>query len=270
LEVLPGFDSLDYFFPTSSFFHANSDVFVFNLPDSVRFYRAGPFYVCMISSEKPTDDSGSLHDLSIDNRSALLVVDMQHDFLPGGALPVSDGDALLEPIAAYIQHFVKNEGRVLFSQDWHPKGHHSFASTHPGKNPGDPIDTPGLGPILWPDHCIQNTPGAKIHPDLPVHLGMAIIRKGYHLTIDSYSAFLENDHITKTGLAGLLRDLDVEKLFVCGLALDYCCYYSAIDAKEFGFDVYFLKSLTRGIDLPPGNIAQALETMENRGIHLVE
>lgn len=208
-------------------------------------------------------------NLPIDQQSALLIVDMQYDFLPGGALPVKHGDEIISPIIEFAHEFYEKGGSIIFTQDWHPKGHYSFASAHPGRSPGDPINTPGLGPILWPDHCVQGTVGAEIHPDMPLNLATAIIRKGFHLTIDSYSAFLENDKKTKTGLAGYLQDLQIQKVFVCGLALDYCCFYTAMDAKSAGFEVYFLSTLTQGIDEPSNNVQHAFEELETANVQII-
>ncbi len=207
--------------------------------------------------------------LPIDNHSVLLIVDMQYDFLPKGALPVPSGDEIIVPIANFAEYFAAKDGKIIFTQDWHPEGHLSFASAHPNSSPGDPIEAPGLGPILWPDHCIQDSHGAQIHDKLPLRLAVAILRKGYHPTIDSYSTFLENDHKTPTGLTGLLQNLNISKVFICGLALDYCCYYSAVDARNEGFDVYFLSFLSRGIDQPENNIEHALLSMKGKGIHII-
>ncbi len=201
--------------------------------------------------------------------SALLIVDMQYDFLPGGALPVVDGDTLITGINDLAGQFSQYGGMVLFTQDWHPKGHKSFASSYPGKKPGDPIRTEGLGPVLWPDHCVQNTPGAVIHKDLLTHYASAIFRKGMNKEIDSYSVFFENDRKTKIGLAGYLRDNQIRNVVICGLALDYCCFYSAMDARREGFEVYFLQYLSKGIDIPPDNIVRALTTMQSAGIFVI-
>lgn len=206
--------------------------------------------------------------LNIDEHSALLIVDMQYDFLPNGALPVEKGDEIISGINELAKKFYNDGGKVVFTQDWHPLGHKSFASAYEGKNPGDPISTPGLGPILWPDHCIQNTFGAQIHEDMLIHLAIAIIRKGYNPLIDSYSAFCDNDQQSKTGLAGFLKELNITKVYICGLALDYCCFYSAMDAKQEGFDVFFLKDLTRGIDQPVNNVQSSLQTMQSHGIRI--
>ena len=199
----------------------------------------------------------------IDNKCALIIIDMQNDFLPGGSLPVPEGDEIIDGINDLAGYFAQ-KGSVILSQDWHPPSHKSFASNHPGKKPLDPIDTPGLGPVLWPDHCVQGTNGAEFHEQLDVKPAIAIIRKGYHPGIDSYSVFYENDKITSTGLTGFLNELNISTVFICGLALDYCCYYSAIDASDDGFEVIFLQDLTRGIDDPIGNIDRALNELKKR------
>jgi len=207
----------------------------------------------------------------IKKNSALIVVDMQNDFLPGGALAVKGGDQIIDGINKLARKFHEGGNYVVFSQDWHPKNHASFASSHKGKNPGDPIEgIPGIGPVLWPDHCMQHTFGAEINKRIKKEYGIAIIRKGYRENIDSYSAFFENDKKTTTGLADLLREKRVKTVYICGLALDYCCYYTAMDAKTEGFEVYFIKNLTRGIDLPQNNINNSLKSMESAGIEIIE
>jgi nicotinamidase/pyrazinamidase len=207
--------------------------------------------------------------INISKEKALIVVDIQYDFLPGGALAVSEGDQIIDGVNMLAQKFHENSGIVIFTQDWHPKNHGSFASSYPGKNPGDPIETDGLGPILWPDHCVQNTKGADISSKIEIKYGTSIVRKGYHQNVDSYSAFYENDKKTKTGLSGLLNDLGIKEVFICGLALDYCCFYTAIDAKREGFEVFFIKDLTRGIDQPENNIDNALARMLDAKIKIV-
>ena len=210
--------------------------------------------------------------INIKRRSALIVVDMQNDFLPGGALPVKDGEKPIDGINDLARKFYNSrDGIVVFSQDWHPKGHASFASSHEGKNPGDLIeDVPGIGPVLWPDHCVQNTPGAEINERIKKKYGMAIIQKGMNPNIDSYSAFFENDKKTKTGLTDLLKSKRIKNVYVCGLALDYCCFYTAMDAKSEGFDVYFIENLTKGIDVPENNIQISLDTMISAGINIIK
>lgn len=204
--------------------------------------------------------------VKIGDSDALLIVDMQYDFIPGGALEVEGGDEIIDDINKIGKNFQNKDYYVLFTQDWHPKGHMSFASSHPGKEPSDEFETEGIGPILWPDHCVQGTHGAQIHEDLDNTLGYAIIRKGYHPNVDSYSAFLENDKKTETGLRGYLESLGIKRIFICGLALDYCCFASAIDGIDFGFEVYFLPYLSRAIDDPQGNLSRALETMTEKGV----
>lgn len=208
-------------------------------------------------------------NLEINTKCALLIVDIQNDFLPGGALAVADGDKIINDINILAENFYDKKCRIVFTQDWHPKGHGSFASAHPGKKPGDPINTDGLGPVLWPDHCVQNTKGAEISEKIETKYGICTIRKGYHKEIDSYSAFFENDKKTKTGLGGFLKELGIEKVFICGLALDYCCFYSAIDATSEGFQVFFLKDLMKGIDIPENNIENSINKMKEAGISII-
>jgi len=199
--------------------------------------------------------------VKIDNKDALLVIDMQNDFLPNGALPVADGDKIIDGINDLANKFHQNENPVIFTQDWHPKDHHSFASTHPGKNPYDLFEAPGIGPVLWPDHCVQGTHGANFAPQLQTVEATLILRKGFHKTIDSYSAFLENDKQTVTGLRTYLEAIGINRIFVCGLALDYCVYYSAIDAKNFGFDVVYVIDLTKPVNSPENSVSKALQKM---------
>lgn len=205
-------------------------------------------------------------NIAINNNDSLLIIDMQYDFMPGGALPVEEGDQIIDDINLVAEIFKISNGIVVLTQDWHPKNHKSFASSHSGKNPGDEFRSEGIGPILWPNHCVQGTQGAKFHEKLKTDLANAIIRKGYNVDVDSYSGFIENDKKSETGLAGLLKSLNIKRIFICGLALDYCCYFTAIDGIDFGFEVYFLVNLTKGIDLPPGNISNSLEDMKNKGI----
>ena len=207
--------------------------------------------------------------ISLSKHDALIIVDMQNDFMPEGALPVEEGDQIIDDINYIAEVFKINNGIIVLTQDWHPKNHMSFASSHPDKNPGDEFQSEGIGPVLWPDHCVQGSKGARFHDKLNVNLTHAIIRKGYNLNVDSYSGFVENDKNSETGLAGLLKSLNIKRIFICGLALDYCCYFTAIDGIDFGFEVYFLVNLTKGIDLPPGNISSSLENMRNKGINFV-
>lgn len=218
------------------------------------------------------DDLEIEESVKINKRDVLLIIDMQNDFMPGGALAVEEGNTIIDGINQLAEIFHKKNASVILSQDWHPKNHSSFASSHSGKNPGDEYrsNNGAIGPVLWPDHCVQGTYGADFHKDLKKIYASAIIRKGWNLKVDSYSAFLENDKKSETGLAGYLESIKANRIFICGLALDYCCYYSAIDGEDFGFKIYFLVDLTKGIDLPPGNISNALENMKNKGIKFVK
>jgi len=204
--------------------------------------------------------------IELSKEDALLIVDMQYDFMPGGALAVEEGDQIIQGINTVAKKFYKKSASIILTQDWHPQNHLSFASNHPGKKPGDEYKTETIGPILWPDHCVPGTKGAEFHKDLHTILAHAIIRKGYNPEIDSYSGFLENDKKSETGLAGLLSSLKVKKIFICGLALDYCCFWTAMDGLDFGFKVYLLADLTKGIDDPPGNIAKSLDIMSKNGV----
>ena len=175
----------------------------------------------------------------------LLVVDVQRDFCPGGQLAVPQGDSVLPIINNLATHFE----HVVLTQDWHPKTHTSFASIHPGKRPYETLRMSYGEQTLWPDHCVQNTPGAALHPDLDVDHAELILRKGFHREIDSYSAFMENDRQTQTGLAGYLRERGLTRIFLAGLAYDYCVRFSAVDAVRAGFSVFVVEDACRAIDL---------------------
>ena len=200
------------------------------------------------------------------DRTALLVVDIQHDFLPGGALGVADGDAVLEP----LRDLVVSGGfpLVVATQDWHPENHISFASHHPGRSPFDEISLYGHPQILWPDHCIQESRGAELHPSLPKGPLTAILRKGVDPEVDSYSAFRHNFDARgarpSTGLAGYLRERGVEELWIAGLARDFCVRWSAEDAADAGFDVHVLWHLTRPVN--PASDGTVERAFEERGI----
>ncbi len=191
---------------------------------------------------------------------ALLVIDVQNDFCPGGALAVPEGDAVVPVVNRLIEGF----DCVVFTQDWHPAGHRSFASAHVGKAPYDTAELAYGEQILWPDHCIQGTAGAAFHPDLDAAQAQCILRKGFRPEIDSYSAFFENDHATPTGLAGYLRARAVDALYLCGLAGDFCVKWSALDGRKEGFDVIVIEDATRGID-QNGSLAQAWQEMDAAG-----
>ncbi len=187
---------------------------------------------------------------AIGDSDALVVVDVQNDFCPGGNLAVPGGDEVVPVINALARRF----RHVILTQDWHPAGHSSFASSHSGRNPYETIQV-AYGPqVLWPDHCIQGTHGAAFRDDLDLPHAALVIRKGFRRQIDSYSAFFENDHATPTGLAGYLRERGLQRLFVAGLALDFCVRYSAEDAKRQGFEVIVIDDACRGIDVD-GSVA---------------
>ncbi|MFW9875728.1 MAG: bifunctional nicotinamidase/pyrazinamidase [Candidatus Thorarchaeota archaeon] len=207
-------------------------------------------------------------DIQIDKNDAIIIVDMQYDFMPGGSLAVEEGDLIIEDINKIAKKFKKSEALVVFTQDWHPQNHKSFASNQPGKNPGDEFTSEdgAIGPVLWPDHCVQNTRGAELHKNLKIDLGNKIIKKGMNPNVDSYSGFQDNDKKSETGLREYLNSENIKRIFICGLALDYCCYFTAMDGFDFGYDVYFLVNLTKGIDLPEGNIKNSLESMKKIGI----
>ncbi len=191
----------------------------------------------------------------------LLVIDVQNDFCPGGALAVPDGDAVVPLINRLAAHFP----HVLMTQDWHPQGHASFASSHTGHQPFETIEVAYGAQTLWPDHCVQGTKGAEFHADLAVARAELIVRKGFDPAIDSYSAFYENDHKTATGLTGYLRTRGFSRLFMAGLATDFCVCYSAVDAAREGFDVVLVEDACRAIDLE-GSLAAAKAKMFAAGV----
>jgi len=197
-------------------------------------------------------------------KKALLIVDVQNDFCPGGALAVPDGDAVIPAINRIFSRFDK----VVATQDWHPENHMSFAAQHKLKE-YEVIRLKDIEQVLWPIHCVAGTWGAEFHKDLDTRPVDLIIRKGSNPEIDSYSAFLENDKKTMTGLHYYLKGLEIDKLYLCGLATDYCVYFSAIDARNLGFDVYVIIDATRGIDVPRGGIEKAVRHMKERGVHII-
>ena len=185
--------------------------------------------------------------MQLRHTDALLVIDMQLDFLPGGALAVADGNTILPGINVLAARF----DHVVLTQDWHPRNHISFASTHPGKRPfTDTVEAPYGTQHLWPDHCIQGTRGAELHPDLAIPHAELILRKGFRKNIDSYSAFTENDQQTPTGLAGYLRERGLTRLFFIGVAYDFCVGFSALAAARLGFESIVVQDLTRAVNLP--------------------
>jgi nicotinamidase/pyrazinamidase len=199
--------------------------------------------------------------MSTTSGDLLLLVDIQNDFCPGGGLAVPDGDAVV-PVANRVAGAFAH---VVLTQDWHPPGHTSFASAHPGKRPFETVAMPYGEQTLWPDHCVQGSKGAEFHPGLQVPHAELIVRKGYNREIDSYSAFYENDRKTPTGLIGYARERGFTRLYLAGLATDYCVFYSAIDARRLGFAVTVIEDACRAIDLD-GSLAKALRRMDAAGV----
>jgi nicotinamidase/pyrazinamidase len=187
-----------------------------------------------------------MNNILIRNDDALIIVDPQLDFMPGGALAVAGGDEIVEGINDLIQQFKSSGALIAITQDWHPQGHKSFASAH-GVDPFSSVELSYGTQVAWPDHCVQGSAGAEFHAALGVDAADVIIRKGMNPNVDSYSAFYENDKVTKTGLAGFLRDKGVKRCFFVGLAYDFCVGYSALDARREGFNAIVLKDLTRAI-----------------------
>jgi len=194
---------------------------------------------------------------------ALIVIDVQLDFCPGGALAVPGGDGII----AGINKLMRQSDAVVLTQDWHPAGHSSFASSHAGHAPYDVIEVDYGSQVLWPDHCVQGSEGAGFHPELQSDAADLIVRKGFNPAIDSYSAFFENDQKTPTGLEGYLCSRGIEKLTLVGLALDFCVNYSAVDAAKLNFDVTVREDLCRAIDLD-GSRDAARIAMQKAGVHL--
>jgi nicotinamidase/pyrazinamidase len=197
------------------------------------------------------------------NKDLLLIIDVQNDFCPGGALAVSDGDQVV-PVINWLAGQFRHK---VLTQDWHPPGHSSFASSHPGSEPFGEISMPYGSQTLWPDHCVQGTHGAEFHSGLNIRDAELIIRKGFRKDVDSYSAFYENDKTTPTGLTGYLRDRGFRRLFMAGLATDFCVAYSALDARKEGFDVVLVEDGCRAIDLA-GSLAAARQQMLDAGVQL--
>ena len=197
-------------------------------------------------------------------KTALLVIDVQNDFCPAGALEVAGGNEIIP----YINEEMVKYDCVVLTQDWHPKGHSSFATSHEGKNPLELIKMPYGDQVLWPDHCVQGSKGAEFHPELNIEQANAIIRKGSNPFIDSYSAFFENDRKTPTGLDGYLKSLEIEKINLVGLATDFCVNYSAQDAANLGYKVSVLEKMCRAIDLN-GSLAAAKSEMQDCGVEFI-
>jgi nicotinamidase/pyrazinamidase len=195
---------------------------------------------------------------------ALIIIDVQNDFSPDGALAVADGDAVIEPIHNLAVKF----DHIVLTQDWHPQGHSSFASAHTGKKPFEQIEVSYGAQTLWPDHCVQGSWGAEFHPALKLTKAELILRKGFRKEIDSYSAFFENDRTTATGLGGYLRERGLTRVFLAGLAYDFCVGYSALDARRLGFEAIVLKDACRAIDLG-GSVARMEAEFARAGVVLM-
>jgi nicotinamidase/pyrazinamidase len=212
--------------------------------------------------------------------AALIEIDIQNDFcpsytlssgekLPAGALAVEGGDEVIAPLNALAAAFAKAGAKVVATADWHPPGHVSFAGAYPGKQAGDSVEPPGTGlQTLWPDHCVQGTRGAEFHERLDPRPVSLTVRKGFRPSLDSYSAFFENDRRSPTGLGGCLKSLGIHTVLLGGLATDYCVLYSALDAVRLGFTVVVLSDAVRGVGFPAGSIEQALDTMKRAGVLL--
>ncbi|BCF88499.1 MULTISPECIES: bifunctional nicotinamidase/pyrazinamidase [Paraburkholderia] len=200
-----------------------------------------------------------------DASEVLLVVDVQNDFMPNGALAVARGDEIVPLVNQLARRF----SHVVLTQDWHPPSHVSFAANHAGRQPFEMMTMPYGEQVLWPTHCVQNTPGAALHPALDIPHARAVIRKGHHAGVDSYSAFLEADRTTPTGLAGYLRDTGVTRVWCCGLATDYCVAWSALDARAAGFEVAVIEDATRAIDLN-GSLDNAWRELRAAGVERVQ
>jgi len=203
--------------------------------------------------------------ITIDDSSVLLVIDVQNCFLPGGSLAVKDGDKVV-PV---INRLAKGFANVVMTQDWHTVGHVSFASSHPGKKPFETIDLTYGKQVLWPDHCVQGTDGASLSKDLSIPQAELIIRKGFHKNVDSYSAFTEADGKTTTGLSSYLKARKLHRVFVAGLATDFCVAWTAMDARKAGFETYVIEDACRGIDTQ-GSLAKAWTDMTKAGVRRIQ
>jgi len=194
---------------------------------------------------------------------ALIVIDVQNDFCPGGALAVAGGDQIVPLVNRLIERFEN----VVLTQDWHPAGHSSFASTHPGREPFSTVEMPYGPQTLWPDHCVQGSEGARFHPGLKWDKAQLVVRKGFRPAIDSYSAFFENDHRTPTGLGGYLKERGIARVTLAGLATDFCVAYSALDAARLGLEATVVMDACRAIDLG-GSLAAMTEKMKDAGVRI--
>jgi len=197
--------------------------------------------------------------------NALILVDIQNDFCPGGALAVPEGDRVVAAANLIAPKF----DMVVATQDWHPADHGSFASAHEGKKPGDVIELAGLQQILWPDHCVQNTAGAEFHPELKTSRIKKTFRNGTDKNVDCYSGFFDNARRSSTGLDAYLKDNGVDRVYICGLATDYCVKFTALDAAELGFETHLVEDACRGVNLKAGDVGRALEEMRAAGVKII-
>jgi nicotinamidase/pyrazinamidase len=200
------------------------------------------------------------------DRRVLIIIDVQNDFCPGGSLAVEDGDA----VVAVINRILPLFAHAVATQDWHPADHVSFASRYPGRKPLDVVDAGGIEQVLWPEHCVQGTRGAELHPRLDARQVGLLLRKGRNRDLDSYSAFFENDHRTDTGLRHYLKGLGLREIVLCGLATDYCVLATALDARRIGLDVTLVGDACRGVDFPRGSVDKALGAMARAGVRVIE
>ncbi len=203
--------------------------------------------------------------MEITSQDAFIIIDVQNDFCPGGALAVAEGDAVIDPILRITDRFE----HIILTQDWHTPRHSSFASSHPGKQPYEQIEMPYGPQTLWPDHCVQGTTGAEFYPELQIPLAELILRKGFRREIDSYSAFFENDRATPTGLASYLKERGLTRVFFAGLAYDYCVGYSALDARRLGMPAFIIRDACRAIDLN-GSVAAMDAEFARAGVELID
>ena len=199
-----------------------------------------------------------------DASTVLIVTDVQNSFMPGGALAVPGGDEIVPIVNALARRFAN----VILTQDWHPPAHGSFASTHAGSRPFDTIAMDYGAQILWPDHCVQGSEGARLHRDLDIPHAQLVLRKGYHPGVDSYSAFIEADGVTRTGLASYLRERGIDSIYLCGLATDFCVAWTALDARKLGFAATVVEDACRAIDTG-GSLASAWARMDAAGVRRV-
>jgi nicotinamidase/pyrazinamidase len=223
---------------------------------------AGGLGVVLLGSGRFVFAAGSV---AVDDKSVLIVVDVQNCFLPVGSLAVRDGDQVIPVINRIAQKFA----HVVLTQDWHTPGHISFASAHSGKAPFEVIKLPYGDQVLWPDHCVQGTSGADISKEISIAHAALVVRKGFNKNMDSYSAFLEADHKTPTGLAGYLKERGLARVFVAGLATDFCVAWTAMDGQRLGFETFVIDDASRGID-NRGSLAAAWTAMQNAGVKRIK